>query len=249
MERALRRDEDRVVVAVLRGPPGYGKSSLASAYAERARADYRAIWSLCAESESSLRADLVDFALEMGGLAPGAPEERMVESALRFISNAGADHLFIFDDADKSDVIERYWPQSGAARVLAITSLDSGPRRGELIEVPPWQSDAGADFLLAYTGSLKERREAEALSEALRGLPLALGLAAAYCAQTGMGFAQYRNRLEAGTADAGEQEDVVARAYALSIDAAKERHPAAGMLMESAALLGPGPLPLAFFYE
>ncbi|ARN80481.1 hypothetical protein DSM21852_37580 [Methylocystis bryophila] len=245
----LQRDAHRVVAVVLRGPPGCGNSWLASAYAEHTRADYRLIWRLRADSEATLRADLLDLALETSGLARPASEEQLVESALDFINNAGADCLFIFDHADESELIERYWPQSGAARVLTITSLDSEPQRGERIEIQPWPSDASVDFLLACGGLLKERREAEALSDVLGGLPLAHALAAAYCAQTKIGFGEYRNRLEAGRADAGEKDDVVASAYALSIRAAKQFHPAAGRLMESAALLGAGSLPLAFFYE
>ena len=39
------------------------------------------------------------------------------------------------------------------------------------------------------------------------------------------------------------------RAYALSVEEATKRHPAARALMECATLLGPGPLPLSFFTE
>jgi hypothetical protein len=252
IELALQRDQDRVVTAVLRGPPGCGKSWLASSYAERASADYRVIWRLHADSETTLRADLLDLVSEMGGPTLGAQEERLVESALHLMNNAGANCLFIFDNADNCEVIERYLPVSGAARVLVLTTLDNVTRRGKRVEVEPWSKEAGADFLVARAGVAGERMEAERLSELLEGLPLALKLAGAYCAQTKMRFAEYRNRLEVLRREAsrrGRENGAIALAYALSLDAANERHPAARRLMESAAPLGPGPLPLGFFYQ
>ena len=56
---ALRRNEGRVAITALHGLRGVGKTTLAAAYAERHRGDYRATWWIRAQTESTMRADLV----------------------------------------------------------------------------------------------------------------------------------------------------------------------------------------------
>jgi hypothetical protein len=51
----------------------------------------------------------------------------------------------------------------------------------EPIETRLWPKEVGADYFTARTGRAAERVDAEALSEALGGLPLAHEQAAAYC--------------------------------------------------------------------
>ena len=59
IERALKRYEGRVAITTLHGLRGVGKTTLAAAYAERHRDDYRATWWIRAQTESSMRADLI----------------------------------------------------------------------------------------------------------------------------------------------------------------------------------------------
>ena len=54
-----------------------------------------------------------------------------------------------------------------------------------------WPKDIGADYLIARTGRAVERAHAQALSEALGGLPLAHEQAAAYCERLSVSFADY----------------------------------------------------------
>ena len=100
---------------------------------------------------------------------------------------------------------------------------------------------------------------AEALSEALGGLPLAHEQAAAYCERLDISLADYRRRFEAAPArllddarDApAEYHDglTVAKTFALAIDEAAKLHPAAEPLIVHAALLAPEPIPLFLFSE
>jgi hypothetical protein len=88
----------------------------------------------------------------------------------------------------------------------------------------------GADYLIARTGRTSERPAAEALSEALGGLPLAHEQAAAYCERLDISLANYRKRFEAAPArllDDGrhapaEYHDglTVAKTFALAIEEA-----------------------------
>jgi hypothetical protein len=101
--------------------------------------------------------------------------------------------------------------------------------------------------------------DAETLSEALGGLPLALEQAAAYCEQLEVPFAEYRRRFEAmpmrllddiphAPAEYHDRR-TVAKTFALAIEEAAKLHPAAEPLIVYAALLAPEPIPLFLFYE
>ena len=97
-----------------------------------------------------------------------------------------------------------------------------------------WPKEVGADYLIARTGRGKERASAEALSEALGGLPLALEQAAAYCERLHVSIAEYRKRFETSPArfmdDArhapAEYRDgaTVAKTFSLAIEEAANQH-------------------------
>src|SRR5262249_8856692 len=57
IEAALKRYEGRVAITALHGLRGIGKTTLAAAYAERHRGDYRATWWIRAETDPGIRAD------------------------------------------------------------------------------------------------------------------------------------------------------------------------------------------------
>jgi hypothetical protein len=56
IDAALRRNEGRVAITALHGLRGFGKTTLAAAYAERHRGDYRTTWWISAETEPGIRA-------------------------------------------------------------------------------------------------------------------------------------------------------------------------------------------------
>jgi hypothetical protein len=59
IEAALKGKQRRVAITALYGLRGVGKTVLAAAYADRHRGDYRATWWIRAQTESTMRADLV----------------------------------------------------------------------------------------------------------------------------------------------------------------------------------------------
>ncbi|HEY8136593.1 MAG TPA: tetratricopeptide repeat protein, partial [Methylocystis sp.] len=255
LKAVLESDEALVPVAILHGASGVGKTTLAMAYANSRRAEFRVIWRIRARTESTIRADLADLAAARSWSAPKSPDADATNAALSRLEQEGKGFLLIYDDAADSDLVRRYLPSRGGAKVIVIFDAHRGDF-GPSIALSPWPKGVGSKFLLAHASAARSA-DAETLSAALGGLPLAHAHAAAYCKQLGVSFAEYRRRLERRTtrqsrdgepSESGELQ-IIAKTFALGVGEAERRHPAAARLMEYAALLAAEPIPLFFFCE
>jgi len=259
IEAALRCQEDRVAIAALHGLRGVGKTTLAACYAERHRDDYRATWWIRAQTEPTMRADLVALGVRLNWVAADEKEEPALATVMERMGHEGEGVLLIFDNATDAVSLKPYLPRGGSARVLVTSNTHAWRGVAVPVEIRLWPMAIGADYLIARTGRAAERDTAEALSEALGGLPLALEQAGAYCERLEIALADYRKRFEATPArmldserDApSEYHDrlTVARTFALAIDEAAKLHPGAEPLIVHAALLVPEPIPLFLFKE
>jgi tetratricopeptide (TPR) repeat protein len=259
IETALQRNEGRVAITVLHGMRGVGKTTLAAAYAEYHRSDYRATWWIRAQTDPTLRADLVGLGIRLGWVGADEKEEPAVEAVMERLRHEGERLLLIFDNAIEANALKAYLPRGGQAKVLVTSNARAWRGVATLVEIPTWPNDIGADYLIARTGRTSERAAAEALSQALGGLPLAHEQAAAYCERLEVSLVDYRSRFEAAPArlldnarDAPAEYHnrlTVAKTFALAIDEAAKLHGAAEPLIVHAGLLAPEPIPLFVFKE
>lgn len=255
----LRRDGGRVAITTLHGMRGVGKSTLAAAYAERCRGNYRATWWIRAQTEATIRADLVGLGVRLGWVGADEDEDRAVETVMQRLPDEGEGIFLIFDNAVDAGALKSYLPRSERAQVLVTSNSHVWRGVATPLEIRVWPKEIGADFLIARTGRDRERQPAEALSVALGGLPLAHEQAAAYCERLEVSLADYLKRFEAAPAQLlGDARHVpceyhdgltVAKTFALAIDEAARLHRAAEPLIVHAALLAPEPIPLFLFAE
>jgi tetratricopeptide (TPR) repeat protein len=256
---ALSRYEGRVAITALHGLRGVGKTTLAAAYAERQRGDYRATWWIRAQTEATMRADLTGLGVRLKWVAPDEKEEPALAAVMERLRLEGSGILLIYDNAIDADALRPYLPRGGAVRVLVTSNAHTWRGVAEPVEIRLWPKEIGADYLIARTGRTAERAADEALSVALGGLPLAHEQAAAYCERLDMPLAEYRQRFEATPAKFLDDERhapaayhdglTVAKTFALAIDKAAHLHPGAEPLIVYAALLAPEPIPLYLFSE
>jgi tetratricopeptide (TPR) repeat protein len=247
IKTALSRYEGRVAITALHGLRGVGKTTLAAAYAERHRGDYRATWWIRAQTADGLRADLVGLGVRLGWVPADEKEEPALTAVRGRLRHEGEGLLLIYDNALDAETLKPYLPPGGAARVLVTSNAHAWRGVAEPVEIRLWPKEIGADYLMARTGRAAERAAAEALSQALDGLPLAHEQAAAYCERLEVPLAEYLRRLESAPArmldtarDApAEYNDrlTVAKTFALAIDEAARLHPGAEPLIVHAALL------------
>jgi class 3 adenylate cyclase/tetratricopeptide (TPR) repeat protein len=264
IEQAIARNNGRLAITALYGLRGVGKTTLATAYAERHREDYRAIWWIRAQTALSMRADLIAVGVRLGWVRADdkstvLPEEPTFAAVMERLHHEGEGILLIYDNAIDPDALKPYLPRGGAARVLITSNAHAWRGVAVPVEIRLWPKEIGADYLIARTGRVAERAAAEALSEVLGGLPLAHEQSAAYCERLDISLAEYRKRFEVGPTrmldDArhapAEYHDglTVAKTFALAIDEAAKLHPAAESLIVHAALLAPEPIPLFLFAE
>jgi tetratricopeptide (TPR) repeat protein len=259
IETTLKRDEGRLAITALYGLRGVGKTTLAAAYAERHHSDYRATWWIRAQTEPTMRADLVALGVRLQWVAADEKEEPALATVMERLRHEGEGILLIFDNATDSAHLKPYLPFGGSARALVTSNAHAWRGVASLVEIRLWPTAIGADYLIARTDRAAERVAAEVLSDALGGLPLAHEQAAAYCERLEISLALYRKRFEAAPArmldserDApAEYHDrlTVAKTFALAIDEAAKLHPAAEPMIVHAALLAPEPIPLFLWAE
>jgi hypothetical protein len=259
IETSLARYEGRVAITTVHGLRGVGKTTLAAAYAEKHRGDYRATWWIRAQTGSTMRADLVALGVRLGWVGAEDKEEPALAAVMERLRHEGEGILLIYDNAIDADSLKPYLARGGAAKVLVTSNAHAWRGVAEPVEIRLWPKQIGADYLIARTGRETERAAAEVLSDALGGLPLAHEQAAAYCEHLEVRFAEYQRRFEAAPVRLlddvrhapAEHNDgmTVAKSFALAIEEAAKLHPAAEPLIVHAALLAPEPIPLFLFAE
>jgi hypothetical protein len=118
----------------LHGLRGVGKTTLAAAYAEHHRKDYRATWWIRAETESTIRADLVGLGVRLGWVSAEEKEEPALTAVMERLRDEGDGILLVYDNANNSEEIRKYLPRSGALRII-VTS-DAPNWRGVAVPNP-----------------------------------------------------------------------------------------------------------------
>ncbi len=257
IKTALGRHERRVAITTLFGLRGAGKTTLAAAYAESHRGDYRTTWWIRAQTKPTIHADLVGLGVRLGWVGAEVKDDPAVTAVLERLRNEGEGILLIYDNAIDATAIKPYLPLGGASKVLVTSNAHAWRGIAETVEIRLWPTAVGADYLIARTGRNAERCAAETLSAALGGLPLAHEQAAAYCERLDISLAEYGRRFDATPArlldDArhapAEYHDglTVAKTFSLAIREAAKLQPSAETLIRYAALLAPEPIPLYLF--
>lgn len=119
---ALASTEGRAAITTLHGMRGVGKTTLAAAYAERHRGDYRATWWIRAQTEPTIRADLVALGVRLGWVAADEKEEPALAAVTDMLRHDGEGILLIFDNALVADSVKPYLPRGGRSKILVTSN-------------------------------------------------------------------------------------------------------------------------------
>ncbi len=238
-------------VAVLCGPGGAGKTSVAVEYAHRHLAEVEVCWQFPAEDPAVLAAEFAVLAAQLGPREVADPRDP-VASVHAVLARPQAGWLVVFDNVPDRASVARFVPPAGPGRVLITTQNQHWPP-GQALEVPVLDPEVAADFLVNRTGD-PDRAAARELAAELGGLPLALEQAAAYMQATGITLARYLPMFQDRQADllargevSGHPADVAAT-LGLALSRLAGEAPAAAGLVRLLAFLAPEPVPLALLF-
>ena len=215
-EEELLRLRDRLTSAdpavatealALTGLGGSGKSALAIEYAYRFRSVYSYAWLLEAKTPASLTVGIAGLAQALDLPEKNAREDETILAAVHRWSERNGPWLIIFDDAEKPEIVKPFLQVLMTGHVLITSRNHQWGSLAQLLAVDMWPRAVSIIFLMRYTEQ-DDAAGAERLAAALGDLPLALKLAASYCAETRTDLTEYANRLERGYEGVGARVSV-----------------------------------------
>ncbi|MGY0234002.1 FxSxx-COOH system tetratricopeptide repeat protein [Longispora urticae] len=245
---------------VLSGLGGVGKTQWAVGYARRRWADRDVDLLLWVNAAS--RPQVLSAYATAARVVLRASED-VEEAAERFLAwLAGTERrwLVVLDDVRSPGDLAGLWPPDGPGATTVVTT-----RRRDSAMAGPGRRPLGigvfspAEAVAYLSGVLGPRQgSAAALAADVGHLPLALAQAAAYMADRGLGYSEFRDRLARGGVAQVVPEsealpdgytETVAGTWALSVAAADALRPVglARRALELAAVLDPGGIPLTVF--
>lgn len=178
-------------ITVIHGLGGIGKTALALTVAGAAHGKGASVWWIRASEVEGVHAALRQIAVQLAGSDADARHVaagtlNAVDMAWEALHQAEEPWLLVFDGADDPGAIEEAlgegWLEASAAGAVLVTtrqgSADMWPEACRMVKLGPLDPSSGAELLLDLAGQPESERDAaHALSERLRGVPLALRLA------------------------------------------------------------------------
>lgn len=244
------------------GLSGIGKTQTAVEYAYRYRGQYDAVFWVRAESYDLLVSDFQAIATLLNLPERDEQDQQKMVEAVKYWFDNNDNWLLILDNADTLDIVGDVLPSNGRGYILLTTRSQSTGTIAQRIELDTMSSEEGTLFLLRRAKRLRGattlegvdetvRKDAQAIVEAVDGLPLALDQAGAYIEETGCSLTDYlkfyktrRNRLlRMRGRDATGHPEPVATTWSLSFDKVKRANPAAAELLQLCAFLHPDAIP------
>ncbi|KAL9028880.1 MAG: hypothetical protein Q9196_002811, partial [Gyalolechia fulgens] len=178
------------------GPGGMGKTSIANEFVQRYEREFDAVFRVAADEETKLFNSFREIALKLGIIANADEKDlpAIRETFLAWLANPlrsyeHMDHvkperaswLIIFDNVDRADTLEEFWPKEAAGSVL-VTCRDpliksSLYLRNTGIVVPELFEEEGIALLLRLTSRENDENDVKQAPEVVRALdsyPLAI---------------------------------------------------------------------------
>ncbi|XWW92674.1 hypothetical protein V2A60_000599 [Cordyceps javanica] len=195
------------------GDSGMGKTSIANEFVHKHGKEFDAVLWVAADQESKLFDSFREISLKLGIVAEGDGKDlpAIRETLLAWLANPlksyqHMDHvkperatwLMVFDNVDRADTLEEFWPKESAGSVL-VTCRDplvksSIHLRNSGIVVPELSREEGVELLLRLTGRESDSDDVEHAPEIVQALgkyPLAIAQMSGVIMARDMSFSEF----------------------------------------------------------
>jgi len=181
-------------VQIVFGTGGIGKTEIAAEFIHRSMDRYEIIWWIRAEHGDRVRDALVKLGhrLALRQATADGDREKTIKAVLDALeSETQATWLLVYDNTADPLQLQKYLPKGRPGGHVIITSRDQ-PKNKDVdgIEISPFTSDEAITFLRSRVPHLAPQ-DAGRLAVELGHLPIAIGHAAAYLAETAHGVDTY----------------------------------------------------------
>jgi tetratricopeptide (TPR) repeat protein len=260
LQKVLRKGSKAALtqVAAIAGLGGIGKTQTAVEYAYRHRDDYKSVFWVRAESDSSTTSGFLEIAGMLNLATKDAQES--VQAVIRWLgSNAG--WLLIFDNADEPEKLKPFLPTDPKGHILITSRAQVFHGLAHPVRLEVLAPEKALEFLLKRTereGCDGGEKEAAAqLAKELGYLPLALEQAGAFISENSSQFGDYlasylKQRLDLlnkAKPIAGDYKESVATTWLMNFSQIEAANPASADLLRFSAFLDPDSIPLTLIVE
>jgi hypothetical protein len=243
-------------VSGLNGLGGIGKTLTAVEYAYRYGAKYQAVFWVTADER--LTSDLVALAGKLELPEKDATEQSVAVNAVKRWLERNTKWLLILDNVDDLSVVRQFTILTSRGRILFTTLAQVLGKIASSVEIEKMTLDEGAHFLLHRVGILKPYQDleaatntdltrAQAIVQAVDGLPLALEQVGAYIEENGCDLTEYlalytkqhKTLLEYRSELEPDEQKTVMTTWSLSFESVEKADAVASALLEFCAFLHP----------
>jgi len=192
------------------GLGGVGKTQLALEYTYRHLADYEIVWWVKSEEPATLAADYASLAAKLDLPEKTSPDQNAIIGVVKSWLEQNVGWLMVFDNVQDPEDLEDYLPHTGGGHVI-VTSRN--PNWGGIVRTLPVDVFSRAESIEFLRNRTGQDDGADALTDALGNLPLALEQAGAYIEETRITLSNYLKRFQE------QQKEVLERGKPVSYPA------------------------------
>ena len=245
------------------GLGGIGKTQTAVKYAYQYWDEYKYILWANADSYETLILDFAAIANMLNLPNKDAKEQNLVITSVKLWLETAGEWLLIFDNADKPELIEDFFPSNPKGQILVTSRAQIFENLNIMtpVELDKLEPEESVQFLLKRTGRKDvERAEYEAIKQLAKEfdyLPLAMEQAGAYISQRRSSFRDYLlsyhaqglKLLEKFPPITGRDTKIdknrktVAKTWSLNFEEVEKASPAAADLLFASAFLSHDNIP------